>query len=140
MKTKILFLLLFISTVGFAQSDKKEASTGLKDDSAKKIELKYNWTKEKDGVQYLKVKFKNKAKVPVESFVEFGFYINGILKERGVIANCLDKGCFKNLFRAYHLIQPETITEEEFNNEEIVIEILEFKAEETDECREADRK
>ena len=138
MKTFAIVLALIITSLAYSQKPIAERIESLNNNSERTVKLMYSWKIEKDGKRYLKVNFKNKTKVAIETYAEFGFFINGVQKEKGIITDCLKKYCINNWFRSYHLLETETLTQEDLKSNDLEIQLLEFKIEETDECRETD--
>lgn len=139
MKYLLFCLITALSFNVFAQLENGEKKV-MTSETGEYVLIKYKWKANKEGKYEVRVKFKNKAKSAVNVDAELGFYDNGVLKEKAMLNDCLKKSFFDNWFRPVHIIITESFTKEELLSESTKVEVLEFKTELVDECRETDSK
>ena len=102
-------------------------------DKNEDVEVLYKWKTNKEGKEELRVKLKNNVKSDVVLALKIGFYDTGVLSETSFIADCLQKGFIKNLFREWYIIMPEELDpEKKLSSHEI--KVIELKTTQVEWC------
>ena len=100
------------------------------------VTVKYKWKENSEGEKELRIKFNNQAGSDLNVNLELGFYHNGILEEKAVIADCLKRYFWNDWFRPIHIVANEELTQEELESDQFSLEITDLKTEKVEKCEE----
>jgi|GEM_PF-5211151 len=132
MRLFLFLTVVFFTTYSFGFSQESQRTKHIeKIDIGKEkrnLTIDYTLKQGKENNSVLEVKFFNKTRAHLNVDLVIGFYSNGILLEKATIADCLKKSFLSNFFRPYHLVETPIKEVQE-------VEILNFKSEQVDECR-----